>query len=371
MLLNLLDWLGRALSIEPYRTKDGAVLERSALRTQAEARLHAPASDTAPAEDTPEASTPMQHELRLHQLELEIQNEQIQRLQAQLLATTKHYSDLYDQAPVAFCSLSDEGLILQANLPASTLLGLEHSALLNQPLARFIFPAEADSFYLMCKELRESGRAQTREWRMLKPDGTRLWVQVAINCAQTVDGTPQLRLLLSDISERKTQQLEHEQYEQRLELALMGADLGLWDINIPSGTLHLSARACTLLGYPEGGLGKLVSEYEKLVHPEDAPERRAIIHALENGDSTQYRTEHRMRHREGHWVWIRAHGKVVERDENARPLRVVGTMKDISLERHLKHESTELLQRLESLIHNMGKMPELAPLAPRIALAGV
>jgi PAS domain S-box-containing protein len=151
-----------------------------------------------------------------------------------------------------------------------------------------------------------------------------------------------------DITERK-------KIEQRLELALVGADLGLWDLELPSGDLHLSAKVCSTLGYPEGGIGTHYRKFEKLVHPADAPARRAALNAHLNGDSPDFQSEHRLRHQAGHWVWVRAHAKVVARDENSVPLRVVGTLQDISREMQLKLEGSDLLSRIESLIHRFGK----------------
>jgi PAS domain S-box-containing protein len=153
-----------------------------------------------------------------------------------------------------------------------------------------------------------------------------------------------------DISERK-------HIEQRLELALVGADLGLWDLQLPGGELYLSARICAMLGYVEDGIGTQISDLDKLTHPDDAPGGRTAMNALRNGDAPDYRREYRLRHKEGHWVWVRARGRVVARDENSNPLRVVGTMQDVSSEKQLKLEGADLLLRIESLIHGIGKAP--------------
>ena len=153
-----------------------------------------------------------------------------------------------------------------------------------------------------------------------------------------------------DITERK-------HIELRLELALAGADLGLWDMQLPGGGLHLSAKVCSMLGYPEADTGQLITTVEMLVHPDDAPARRAALQAHLRGDARDYQAEYRMRHKDGHWVWVRSHGKVVARDENSDPLRVVGTLQDISQEKQLKVEGGDLLLRIESLIRGFGKTP--------------
>jgi len=77
------------------------------------------------------------HDLRVHQIELEMQNEELRRTQADLEASRARYFDLYDLAPVGYFTISERGLILEANLTAATLLGVARGALIKQPLTRF------------------------------------------------------------------------------------------------------------------------------------------------------------------------------------------------------------------------------------------
>jgi PAS domain S-box-containing protein len=554
----------------------------------------------------------------VHQIELEMQNEELQRQQAELHTASRRYFDLYDLAPVGYFTVGEADLVLQTNLTACNMLGFERSALVQQPFSRFILRDDMDSYYLLCQAQRKSGQAQTTELRMVRRDGTPFWAQLQTNLAQDAEGPQQLRLVLSDISarkraqaaqaqsdaqfralfnaidqgfcivevvfeeggkpldcrflevnasferqagrtdlkgrtlrelapatgllwyetcgkvartgesvrfetrggladrcyegyafrpdhgherqvavlfsditERRAREAEREQYRveledqvqqrsqqlqdlydqapcgyhtlshegvivranqtelallgytgpeyvghrmvefmtphsaqgfsdslprlleagrlrnievdlvckdgsirsfsidsdlvsgapgepwfsgntmvdiserknnaQRLELALMGADLGLWDVQLASGELHLSARVCAMLGQPEGGLGTHTSALEKMVHPDDAPARRSTFNALINGDVPYYRMEYRLRHTDGHWVWVRSHGRVVARDENAAPLRAVGTLQDISQEKHLQLEGADLLQRIESLVLGLGRAEDASP----------
>jgi signal transduction histidine kinase/ActR/RegA family two-component response regulator len=88
---------------------------------------------------SPEKARQVLHELRVHQIELEMQNEHLRRTQGELEASRARYFDLYDLAPVGYCTLSEKGLILEANLTAATLLGAARGALVKQPITRFIF----------------------------------------------------------------------------------------------------------------------------------------------------------------------------------------------------------------------------------------
>jgi PAS domain-containing protein len=112
------------------------------------------------------------HELLVHQIELEMQNEELRRAQAELEAARARYFDLYDLAPVGYCTVSEEGLILEANLTAATLLGVAKGALVKQPLTRFILRGDQDSYYLHRKLLFETGAPQVCELRLIKKGGS-------------------------------------------------------------------------------------------------------------------------------------------------------------------------------------------------------
>ena len=143
------------------------------------------------------------HELRVQQIQLEMQNEELRRMQAELDAARARYFDLYDQAPVGYCTVSEAGLILEANLTVATLLGVTRSELVKHPLARFILPADQDIHYLRCRQLFATRSAQTYEARLLRRDGTAFWAHLTATAASEETGVTVCRLALSDITERK------------------------------------------------------------------------------------------------------------------------------------------------------------------------
>jgi two-component system cell cycle sensor histidine kinase/response regulator CckA len=143
------------------------------------------------------------HELRVHQIELEMQNEELRRTQQELEASRERYFDLYDLAPVGYFTLNEKGLILEANLTAAKLLGMARGALVQQPLSRFILPQDQDTYYLHRKALLETGAPQAWEFRLLKKDAGPFWAQVEATTALGLDGAPVCRAVVSDITERK------------------------------------------------------------------------------------------------------------------------------------------------------------------------
>ena len=157
----------------------------------------------------------MLHELRVHQIELEMQNEELRRAQLELEAERAKYFDLYDLAPVGYCTVSRSGLILQANLTAANLLGVARNMLFKRLISRFIVKDDQDIYYLMWKQLFETGAPQACELRMLKPDGTPIWVHLAATVARDAAGAPIMRVVLRDITERKQAELSHNLLEAR------------------------------------------------------------------------------------------------------------------------------------------------------------
>ncbi len=143
-----------------------------------------------------------QHTLGVQRIELEMQNEEL-RLSQQALDTSRgRYFDLYDLAPVGYCTLSKQDLIVEANLTAATMLGVAQGTLVQQPISHFIVKRDIDSYHLLRKQLFETGEPQACEFRMLRNDGSEIWVHVAATAAHDGDA-PVMRIVMSDVTARK------------------------------------------------------------------------------------------------------------------------------------------------------------------------
>jgi PAS domain S-box-containing protein len=168
---------------------------------------------------SPEAARRALHELRVHQIELEMQNVELRRTQEELEASRALYFDLYDLAPVGYFTLSERGLILEANLTAAQLLGVARSALAKQPLSRFILPEDQDIHYRHYKQLLETGAPQAWELRLLRKDAAPFWARVEATTALDADGASVCRVVMSDITERLRAEQEirwNAELEQRV-----------------------------------------------------------------------------------------------------------------------------------------------------------
>ena len=172
------------------------------LRGQAEARLRATKRDVAamPIKDVQQ----LVHELQVYQVELEMQNEELRRVQVELETVRDRYVDLYDFSPAGHLTLDTHGTILEANLRVGTLLGLNRKNLIGQPLARFIAPSDANTFHRHCQEVLKTGMRQTCEVLLWKEAGVSRWVYIESLAPQNETGLlTHWRSTLLDISDRK------------------------------------------------------------------------------------------------------------------------------------------------------------------------
>jgi PAS domain S-box-containing protein len=141
-------------------------------------------------------------------------------------------------------------------------------------------------------------------------------------------------------AERAAQQTAHA---DQLALALRGADLALWDAKPPGGRSSVNDRWFTIIGLQPGSITPDNEAWQSRLHPEDKP---AVLEALQahlNGQSESFEATYRLRHADGHWVWILDRARVVERDAAGTPLRMVGTHMDVSA----GMQSREALRRSE------------------------
>ena len=111
------------------------------------------------------------YELQVHQIELELQNEQLREAQLELASSRDRFADLYEFAPVGYLTLDDAGLVIEANLTAATLLGVGRDKLLHAKFSKFIAPASQDAAYLYWQKVFRTAGKQLAELELLRPDG--------------------------------------------------------------------------------------------------------------------------------------------------------------------------------------------------------
>ena len=171
------------------------------LRRQAEERLLGKVGDVAgkAVDDVKK----LLHELEVHQIELEMQNEELRNTQEKLIASRDQYQALYDFAPIGYFTLDEKAQIRQVNLTGADLLGIQRSKLINTKISHFISPEFQDDFYFHCKRIFESATKQTCDLKLATADGTPLIARLdSIAVKDKVTELIQIRTAVTDITER-------------------------------------------------------------------------------------------------------------------------------------------------------------------------
>lgn len=137
--------------------------------------------------------------------------------------------------------------------------------------------------------------------------------------------------------------------QERLDLAIRGSDLGLWDWDVQSDKITINERWATMLGYSPDEIDPLLSHRKNLIHAEDASRVMDAWMDHFSGRSETYRVEYRIRTKKSEWCWVLDRGKVVERDVDGKPLRAAGTQQDISDRKLAEENSLRQMERMAGL----------------------
>lgn len=183
-------------------TANNRSIKAAALRKRAEEQFREHAVDVMRplADRSPEETEQIIHELQVHQIELEIQNQELRRIQAELEASRTRLANLYDFAPVGYLTESETGMVTEANLTAASLLNVVRSDLVRMPLTRFILPEDQDVYYRHRQQLFKTWDSQVSEVRMLRRDNQPFWARLETIIAHTAEGEPVCRVVLSDVT---------------------------------------------------------------------------------------------------------------------------------------------------------------------------
>ena len=244
------------------------------------------------------------HELQVHQIELEMQNETLRESLNALEESRDRYADFYDFSPIGYLTLNREALITEINLTGAKFLGEMRRRLINHSFAPFVAPEDIDRWYRFFLSVINSDNSQSCEVKLLRRDGTGFYAQ--LNCLRLLKTTkqPEIRLVLSDISERKQLEADLHESEKRRhrleqqEIVQTSLD-GFWVVNSNSGQiLEVNDRFCNIVGYSrEEILSMGIQDLDVIEAPE---ETEARIKRIQEVGFDRFETRHR--HKQGHLV---------------------------------------------------------------------
>jgi len=164
-------------------------------------------------------------------------------------------------------------------------------------------------------------------------------IPVEINVTFTTHENNKYALaIVRDVTTRKEMEETLLKTQERVELALAGADLGMWDWNIKTNELIHNSRWAEMLGYDSRDIKPHFDSWKKLIHEDDLEETINEIHLHLNSEKKFFGSEYRMKNISGEWQWIQSRGKIVEWGDNNEPLRLTGTSMDTSERKQFEEE---------------------------------
>lgn len=189
-----------------------------------------------------------------------------------------------------------------------------------------------------------AGETHTGEFRIVTKDGHIRWIRDSAT-PLVVDGrVTRIYGVGRDITQDRIIQEALQKSQERLQLALEAAEVGIWDWNMVTGEAYFSDGWAQMLGYQPDEIAPSFEAWQALIHPQDQPRIQAAITAhVEQGQP--YELEHRLRAKDGRWLWVLTRGKVVRRDADGRPLRMAGTHRDVNDTRLMQEALRESEER--------------------------
>jgi len=272
------------------------------------------------------------------------------RLEDQLRKNEARLQAILDTAAEGIITIDEGGAIETCNPAAARMFGYRKEEVVGRNV-NMLMPSphrEGHGDYLA--QYRETGEkkfmGKEREVMGMRRDGSTFPAEIAVG--EFEDDGRHFTGIIRDITERKRAEDALRDSEQRLELALMGADLGLWDWNIATGAVVFNERWANMLGYALNEIEPVYEEWAHRLHPDDKSHVMDLLNAHLEGTAPFYEAEHRLLTKEGQWKWVLARGKVFERDPDGKPLRAAGIHRDITARKELEER---LSQQQADLLH--------------------
>ena len=269
------------------------------------------------------------------------------RSRRELEASRDRLSLFIEESPLGVLEYDGEFNIVRVNPAAEAILGYSESELRGETWEKLVTESSYENVDEVTSALaaKEGGYHSVDE--NVRGDGERIVCEWHNRIVTDDDGdVVTVFSLFQDVTERRDRIREIRDLTERLELAVEGANLGVWDWDMTTDAVEFNDRWATMLGYAPAEIDPRLEAWEKRVHPDDIDDVEAALDAHIDEETPYYGTEHRMRTADGDWRWIRDIGRVVERDDAGDPVRAVGIHIDIDErkrhERKLERKATEL-----------------------------
>ncbi len=287
------------------------------------------------------------------------------------LAAQKYALDQHSLVSVA----DRQGNITFANEKFSMISGYSQQELIGQNHRILNSGTHSKHMWKEMYQLTNQGLVWHGEICNRAKSGQFYWVDTTIVPFMDENNNPKSYISIrTDITKRKQIENEIQQSNKQLELVVNNTGVGFWDWQISKGIVECNNRWYEMTGYSRAELEPFsVEKWAALLHPDDAEKAMTKINKHFSGGVEQYVCEIRIRHKQGHWIWVLDSGKLVSRNEKGEPERMIGTIIDIT-KRRLSEKITQvklavarklaqqasLTKRLDDAIDELFKLTELS-----------
>ncbi|MEW6531409.1 MAG: PAS domain S-box protein [Thermodesulfobacteriota bacterium] len=273
------------------------------------------------------------------------------RAEATLNASEKRYRDLVENANDIIYRTDANGFFELFNPVGLRITGYSQEEISRKHYLDLIHPdykKQVERFYGLqfVKRIPDT----YYEVPIINKEGKTVWIGQSVQLVMEGNTTVGFQSIARDITDRKMAEKSLRKSEERLQLALDGGDLGLWDLDIRTGHAVTNQRAAEIVGYSLDEIEQSFSSWESFIHPDD---RQKALEPYFNhlaGLTDFSEAEYRARHKSGEWRWIHARGKITERDPDGNPVRMTGTFLDITDRKLAESRAAEAKEFAEKIV---------------------
>ncbi|MDG6256927.1 MAG: PAS domain S-box protein [Methanomicrobiaceae archaeon] len=264
-----------------------------------------------------------------------------------LRESEEKYRSLFESSLDGILITDMEGRFIEANQSALAMLGYTAEELTGLTFWQITPKCWHPTEKAMVEDIFARGYLDLYEKEYVRKDGTAFPINIRVWLKKDDAGRPTgMWALVQDITEQKRAEHGLMESEQRLNLAIESAHLGVWDKNLATGGVITHGYWPGILGYADYDD---VPPWEDAVHPDDRVRVGNDLHANMKGETPCIKSEYRMKRKDGRYSWILSRGKVVVRDAGGRPLRMIGADHDITALRASQESLREANRKLNLL----------------------
>ena len=256
---------------------------------------------------------------------------QLKSTQRALRRSKEQFQAVSEQAIDVIGVVGPQGTFRYLSASFESMTGLSREEMLGTNAFERVHPEDLEQgLAALADALADPEATVNVDLRYRHQDGT--WRHLSVRAGQlwTPNGATEVLLNVRDNTEQQRYETLLEERRRRLELALAGGDLGMWDLDLNTGTNIINARWAEMLGYSKAEAGTDLQFFETHVHPEDLPRAYEALERHARGEIPMIDVEIRMRTKDGSWRWILDRGQIVEWNDDGTPKRAVGTHMDIT-----------------------------------------